>query len=103
MATELTCPKCQSAMRNYERNDIRIDQCTGCRGVFLDRGELEQLLDAEAAYSQAPRPGAPRPPAAPTAQPQGYGWSQDDRRERPAYGGGHHDKRRKGFLSEFFD
>ena len=48
----LTCPKCGGAMRTYERNGISIDQCTECRGVFLDRGELERMIDAEgAAYA----------------------------------------------------
>lgn len=44
---ELQCPKCQSAMRSYERNGITVDQCTGCSGIFLDRGELERLIQAE--------------------------------------------------------
>lgn len=43
----LICPKCRGEMRTYERNGIVIDQCEECRGIFLDRGELEQLLDAE--------------------------------------------------------
>ena len=43
----LICPKCRGEMRTYERNGILIDQCAECRGIFLDRGELEQLLDAE--------------------------------------------------------
>jgi uncharacterized protein len=43
----LICPKCGSDMRRYERNDVVVDQCTGCRGIFLDRGELERLVDAE--------------------------------------------------------
>ena len=47
---ELECPKCQSPMRTYERSGLTVDQCTGCRGVFLDRGELERLIDAEGAY-----------------------------------------------------
>jgi Zn-finger nucleic acid-binding protein len=34
-------------MRSYERNGVVVDQCTGCRGIFLDRGELERLVDAE--------------------------------------------------------
>ena len=34
-------------MRTYERNDVVVDQCTECRGIFLDRGELERLMDAE--------------------------------------------------------
>jgi uncharacterized protein len=34
-------------MRGYERNGVVVDQCTECRGIFLDRGELEKLVDAE--------------------------------------------------------
>ena len=48
--TPLACPKCSGAMRSYERNGIVIDQCSECRGVFLDRGELERLVEAEGAY-----------------------------------------------------
>lgn len=51
---QLTCPKCAGSMRAYERNGITIDQCTECRGIFLDRGELEHLIDGEKAYYQAP-------------------------------------------------
>lgn len=43
----LMCPKCRGEMRSYERNGIVVDQCEDCRGIFLDRGELERLLDAE--------------------------------------------------------
>ncbi|MDP8991515.1 MAG: zf-TFIIB domain-containing protein [Actinomycetota bacterium] len=46
----LVCPKCGAAMRTYERSGMNIDQCTGCRGVFLDRGELDRLIDAESTY-----------------------------------------------------
>jgi len=45
--TTLTCPKCGGQMRSYERNTVVVDQCTDCRGIFLDRGELERLVDAE--------------------------------------------------------
>ncbi|SDQ65105.1 zf-TFIIB domain-containing protein [Quadrisphaera sp. DSM 44207] len=44
---DLTCPKCHGSMRSYERNGVTVDQCTECRGIFLDRGELERLVDAE--------------------------------------------------------
>lgn len=44
---ELQCPKCQAVMRSYERNGINVDQCSGCSGIFLDRGELERLIQAE--------------------------------------------------------
>jgi uncharacterized protein len=46
-ATTLKCPKCGGEMRSYERNGVVVDQCTECRGIFLDRGELERLVDAE--------------------------------------------------------
>ncbi|TDB82197.1 hypothetical protein E1091_18805, partial [Micromonospora fluostatini] len=38
----LTCPKCHGEMRQYERSGVVIDQCGECRGIFLDRGELEK-------------------------------------------------------------
>ena len=44
---ELTCPKCHGHMRTYERNGVHVDQCADCRGIFLDRGELDRLIDAE--------------------------------------------------------
>jgi Zn-finger nucleic acid-binding protein len=56
----LTCPKCQGSMRTYERSSITVDQCTECRGIFLDRGELERLVDAEVAFN-APTPQQPQP------------------------------------------
>lgn len=49
-AVSLNCPKCASAMRPVERSGVVVDVCTGCRGLFLDRGELERLIDAEGAY-----------------------------------------------------
>jgi uncharacterized protein len=59
---ELTCPKCHGAMRTYERNGVHVDQCADCRGIFLDRGELDRLIDAENAWHS----GAP---AAEVGQP----------------------------------
>lgn len=54
---ELACPKCESPMRSYERNGIVVDQCTGCKGIFLDRGELEQLMAAETAHYEGGESG----------------------------------------------
>ena len=62
----MICPKCGSDMRRYERNDVVVDQCTGCRGIFLDRGELERLVDAEGRHCS----GGPE--------------DRDDRDDRPA-------------------
>jgi len=67
----LTCPKCQGAMRSYERNGVTIDQCIECRGVFLDSGELQHLIDAENRWhgdgAAAPRQAAPQQHAHPGA------------------------------------
>ncbi|HEU4461483.1 MAG TPA: zf-TFIIB domain-containing protein [Solirubrobacterales bacterium] len=65
--TPLTCPKCGGEMRSYERNGVTVDQCGDCRGIFLDRGELERLIDAENShyereYSDRGRGYEERPP-----------------------------------------
>lgn len=46
----MKCPKCDEAMVTRDRNGIMIEECSGCRGVYLDRGELELLIDAESKY-----------------------------------------------------
>lgn len=56
----LTCPKCGGQMRSYERNGVTVDQCTECRGVFLDRGELERLVDAESSHYEREYSGRDR-------------------------------------------
>jgi hypothetical protein len=45
--TGLVCPKCQGAMRTYVRGGIVVELCEDCRGMFLDKGELERLIDVE--------------------------------------------------------
>lgn len=60
---EMTCPKCQAAMRTYERNGVHVDQCQECRGIFLDRGELERLMDAETSWHARPPAGGSQPAA----------------------------------------
>ncbi|MGE5527146.1 MAG: zf-TFIIB domain-containing protein [Methanosarcina sp.] len=47
---QLSCPKCGAPMRTHKRSGITIEQCTGCHGIFLDSGELEQLLSAERSF-----------------------------------------------------
>ena len=42
----LTCPVCQGGMKEVEHQGVLIDTCTQCRGVWLDRGELEKLAGA---------------------------------------------------------
>jgi uncharacterized protein len=95
----LTCPKCGGAMRSYERNGITVDQCTGCRGVFLDRGELERLIDAENDYYRPSSPGrvdvGTGPGGyAPGGYAPGYGPRDEGYPDRYDRFGGGYDRRR---------
>lgn len=49
-----TCPKCAGSMRTYDRNGVHIEQCDSCRGIFLDFGEFENLVQLENRFSQPP-------------------------------------------------
>lgn len=42
----LLCPNCNTAMQNVARSGVELDMCPSCRGVWLDRGELEKILSA---------------------------------------------------------
>ena len=42
---ELLCPSCDEPMKPVERRGVIIELCRDCEGVFLDRGELDKLLD----------------------------------------------------------
>lgn len=46
----MTCPKCGAEMRTHRRNGVTIEQCRKCHGIFLDRGELEQLIGRETSF-----------------------------------------------------
>jgi TFIIB-like protein len=43
----MKCPRCGSAMKEVAIEHVKIDRCTGCGGVFLDKGELEVLAHAK--------------------------------------------------------
>jgi Zn-finger nucleic acid-binding protein len=92
----LTCPKCHGAMRSYERGGVTVDQCGECRGIFLDRGELDHLIDAERSWhSEAPvQRDVISPP---------YRDDRSDHFDRYGDHGGHPRRRKKSFLDELFD
>ena len=99
----MLCPLDRTALVMSERQGIEIDYCPSCRGVWLDRGELDKILERSAAESELARQ-----PAVPTSggredysQPRDYGHRNygDDRGNR--HGG--HRKPKKSFLSELFD
>ena len=114
----MPCPRCRVDLVMSDRQGIEIDYCPKCRGVWLDRGELDKIIERNAQYSAAPpqepspaqspwtTPSAPPPGYAPAAPPpdrgQGYGYGG----EHGGHGGGHHGRgygRHNSFLGRLFD
>ncbi len=113
----MACPVDGTALVMSERQNIEIDYCPTCRGVWLDRGELDKIIERSVppeASEAAPPPQAPYPPQAPQAPyppqvpypPQGGPWAGGHQGHgHHGHGYGHHPykKRRKSFLEELFD
>ena len=92
----LVCPSCRVALVMSERQGIEIDYCPQCRGVWLDRGELDKIIE-RSGREAAP---APQPHPAAFAQPQhGQGGGDDYSRSQ----GHRYPKRKKSFFEELFD
>ncbi|HEX8390704.1 MAG TPA: zf-TFIIB domain-containing protein [Candidatus Saccharimonadales bacterium] len=86
----MNCPNDQTMLVMSERRGIEIDYCPQCRGVWLDRGELDKLLEHDAPTIQQ----------SPQQRPSGDHYSQ----------GSHNSEyrapkkqRREGFLGDLFD
>lgn len=88
----MPCPVCAVPLVMSERQGVEIDYCPQCRGIWLDRGELDKIIERSArdapAQTAAPVPPSPQP-TAPWGHQAGYG-------HKPY-------KRRKSFLEELFD
>ena len=65
----LMCPNDNAAMQTLERGGVQFDMCPTCRGVWLDRGELEKLMDSAMQDGRASAPQPAPPPQQPQAQP----------------------------------
>lgn len=94
----IACPKDGAIMASLERNGVTIEQCTQCRGIFLDRGELERLIDLEQTAYPPPPTGTPPLEYPPQGSPQ-QAYTQPGY-PPPGYGQGY--RRGGGFLGEFF-
>ena len=84
----LMCPNDNAAMQTLERGGVQFDMCPSCRGVWLDRGELEKLMAAatEEGRASAPPPQAAPQPYPPQAAPQPWGQQPPQAyREPPRY------------------
>ena len=84
----MKCPVDNETLIMTERNGVEIDYCPTCRGVWLDRGELDKIISRSA-------------PTTPTRAPE-----HQDRYHGDKYGGDrrpYHKKKKESFLSELFD
>ena len=91
----MKCPNCpEIALVMADRQGVEIDYCPQCRGVWLDRGELDKLIERAATIAPAARPA--QPPQQQRAQPDFV--DSDYRSGHPSQG-----RRRKSWLSDFFD
>jgi Zn-finger nucleic acid-binding protein len=122
----MKCPIDGADLVMTERQGIEIDYCPKCRGVWLDRGELDKIIERAASTAPYPTAAAP-PPSAPPPQPSGQTFGgqpyptrderpreydrprhdddDDDYRKRgydPRSGKPYH-KKRGGLLGELFD
>lgn len=117
----MRCPVDNETLVMADRNGVEIDYCPKCRGVWLDRGELDKIIERVGAAPAAAPPAPPAPPqgyaqpqgyAPPPPPPQGYAqpgyggrpgkWDSDDRNDDDYYRR-HGYKKRKSILGEIFD
>lgn len=115
----MQCPNDGAVLVMSERSGIEIDYCPTCRGVWLDRGELDKIIERAArefAGPAAPSAAAPQvAPPQPTPQQQGYPANPMDvlRQATRGYDGdrrydrgddqGYRRKKKDNWLSELFD
>ncbi len=110
MSTGMLCPTCKVDLVMSERQTVEIDYCPKCRGVWLDRGELDKIIERavkEELPEQQPQAPAPQPQPTYSAPPPHYAppprehYRDDDYRgydKHRKYG-----HRRKSWLEEIFD
>ncbi|HWG85465.1 MAG TPA: zf-TFIIB domain-containing protein [Deinococcales bacterium] len=101
----LLCPNCQAGMKRVEREGVHIDVCPECRGVWLDRGELEAILEGERREAAPWRPQAASPrersgerPAWERERDNDWEDRDDYRRDRPGQ-----PHRKRGLLGRLLD
>lgn len=97
----MRCPVDETTLVMSERSGIEIDYCPQCRGVWLDRGELDKIIDRSVA-EPAPQQAAQQAP--PQRQPEYDGYQAPRQQYAPQQQHGYPKKKRKeSWLSELFD
>jgi Zn-finger nucleic acid-binding protein len=88
----MNCPICNIPLTMTERQGVEIDYCSKCRGVWLDRGKLDKIIER----STPGMPAQPNPARQEDRPDKHYDKHRDDH-----YGGPH--KKKNGFLRDLFD
>jgi Zn-finger nucleic acid-binding protein len=97
----LVCPNDNAAMQSVSRSGVEFDFCPTCRGVWLDRGELEKLMEASRGGAPEARPVQGQAPDPRYRPPERY---EDHRRYDHDDDHRHHGRRKRGFdLFDIFD
>ncbi|HRO43446.1 MAG TPA: zf-TFIIB domain-containing protein [Flavipsychrobacter sp.] len=93
----MKCPNCNETLLMSQRNNVEIDYCPSCRGVWLDKGELDKILEyAENKYSLAKLQ-----PERDNTYHQDERRYDDDYKKHDDYNRKH--RKKKSFLGDFFD
>ena len=103
----LMCPNDNAAMQTLERGGVQFDMCPSCRGVWLDRGELEKLMESAAQDGRASAPQAASPaypPQQPASQPPwGAQPAYRDDRYRSRADDDRYKKKKRDSIFDIFD
>lgn len=93
------CPACKEVtLVMTDRQGVEVDYCPECRGVWLDRGELDKIIERSASFDVQSRGSAP-PRRDPRSESRRDDDDDDDDYERRDSRG----RKKKGFLGELFD
>ena len=99
----MKCPIDETVLQMTDRQGIEIDYCPQCRGVWLDRGELDKVIERSMteAPAAAPSPQAPSPgPSYEQRRPSYPEQKYDDRRRDSGY---NKKRKKESFLGDLFD
>ena len=91
-AQGMLCPVCRVDLVLSDKQGVEIDYCPQCRGIWLDRGELDKLIEKNASYEATARPAADYPPQVPApgyAPPAPWGGYSEGHHGESRHGGGH--------------
>jgi uncharacterized protein len=89
----MKCPNCNETLLISQRNNVEVDYCPNCRGVWLDKGELDKILDYAERFTSGQAEQSNYPPAGSQSYPQQGKYNEYDYKRR----------KKKSFLGDFFD